>query len=65
MLLPQLSCGDPTVVQLKDTLVSGIHTDVIVGSAYMLYDSEDMPPQEEIKKVVAYANNKGLEFLLG
>jgi hypothetical protein len=31
----------------------------------MSYDSEDQPPQEEIKKLVAYAKDKGLELLLG
>jgi hypothetical protein len=46
-------------------LASRIHRDVIVGSAYMPYDSEDLPPQEEIKELVADASNKGLELLLG
>jgi hypothetical protein len=41
------------------------HKDVIIGSAYMPYDSEDLPPQEEIKSLVAYVKDKGLELLLG
>jgi hypothetical protein len=31
----------------------------------MPYDSEDLPPQEEIKNLVAYAKDKGLELLSG
>jgi hypothetical protein len=46
-------------------LAGGIYRDMIVGSAYMPYDSEDLPPQEEIKKLVAYASNKELELVLG
>jgi hypothetical protein len=41
------------------------HRDVIIGSAYMRYDSEHVPPQEEIKSLVTYAKDKGLELLLG
>jgi hypothetical protein len=36
-----------------------------MGSVYIPYNSEDLPPQEEVKKLVAYASNKGLELLLG
>jgi hypothetical protein len=50
-LLPQLNCGDLTAAQLRLTLVDGTHRDVIIGSAYMPYDSEDLSPQEEIKRV--------------
>jgi hypothetical protein len=64
-LLPLLSCGDLTAVQLRLKLMDGIYRDVIIGSAYMPYDSEDLPPQEEIKKLVAYAKDKALELLLG
>jgi hypothetical protein len=64
-LLPQLSCGDFTAVQLRLTLVDGTHRDVIIGSAYMPYDSEDLPPHEEINSLVAYAKDEGLELLLG
>jgi hypothetical protein len=41
-------------------LASGIHRDMILGSVYIPYNSEDLPPQEEVKKLVAYASNKGL-----
>jgi hypothetical protein len=46
-------------------LASGTYTDVTVGSAYMPYDSEDLLSQDEIKELVAYVSNKGLELLLG
>jgi hypothetical protein len=45
--------------------MDGIYRDVIIGSAYMPCDSEDLPPQEEIKKLVAYAKDIGLERPLG
>jgi hypothetical protein len=64
-LLALLSCGDLTAVQLRLKLMDGIYRDVIIGSAYMPYDSEDLPPQGEIKGLVAYAKDKGLERLLG
>jgi hypothetical protein len=64
-LLPQLSCGDLTAVQLILKLMDVIYRNVIIGSAYMPYDSEDLPPQEEIKKLVAYAKDKGLGTSLG
>jgi hypothetical protein len=38
---------------------------VTVASAYINYDSEDLPPQDDMKRLFAYANNKGLELLLG
>ena len=34
-LLPQLSCGDLTAVQLRFKLMDGIYRDVIIGSAYV------------------------------
>jgi hypothetical protein len=48
--LPQLSCGNLMAVQLRLTLADGTHRDVIVGSVYMPYDSEDLQSQEEIKE---------------
>ena len=64
-LLPQLNCGDLTADQLRLTLVDGTQRDVIIGSAYMPYDSENLPPQEEIKSLVAHAKDKELHLLLG
>ena len=58
--LPQLSSGDLTAAQLRLILEDGTHRDVIIGS-----DSEDLPPQEEIKSLVAYAKDRALELLLG
>jgi hypothetical protein len=64
-LLPQLSCGNLTAAQLRLKLVDGTHRNMIIGSAYMPYDSEDLPPQEEIKSLVVYAKDKGLELFWG
>jgi hypothetical protein len=64
-LLPQLSSSDLTAVQLRLMLASGIHRDVIVGSVYVAYDSENLPPYKEVKTLAAYASNRALELLLG
>ena len=52
-------------MQLNVKLASGTHRNVTAGSVYIPYDSDDLPPQEEVKKLVTYANTKGLELLLG
>jgi hypothetical protein len=46
-------------------LASGKYRDIIVESVYMPYDSGDLPLQAEVKKLLAYASNKGLKLLLG
>ena len=63
--MPQLSCGDLAVVQTTINLGEEGTMEILVGSAYMPYDSKEPPPQDEIKKLVTYAEEKGLELLLG
>jgi hypothetical protein len=41
--------GNLMIVHLRLTLADGIVRNMTVGSAYMPYDSEDLPPQEEIR----------------
>jgi hypothetical protein len=36
-----------------------------MGSVYMPYDSQDLSPQEEVKKLTACGSDKRLELLLG
>lgn len=55
MRLSQLSCGDIGAIRLRFELGSGKDRNMIVGAAYMPYDSENLPPQEEVKKRVVYA----------
>jgi len=62
--LPQLSGEDLTAIQLRINLENGRFLDVLVGSAYMAYDSKEHPPLL-VKKLVAYAEERGLELLLG
>jgi len=38
---------------------------VLIGSVYMPYDSKNLSPQEEVKKLVTYAEGRGLELFLG
>jgi len=39
--------------------------DLLIGTAYMPYDSCDPPPQDNVKNLVAHAEEAGLELLLG
>jgi len=63
--LPQLSSEDLTVVQTSINLEEGKTMDLLIGSAYMLYDSCDPPSQDNVKNLVAHAEEAGLELLLG
>ncbi|XP_032687589.1 uncharacterized protein LOC116851864 [Odontomachus brunneus] len=63
--MPQLSCKDLVVIQTKINIGEQKTLEVLIGSAYMLYDSMEPPPQDEIRRLVAYAEEKGLELLLG
>lgn len=63
--LPQLSGDDLTVVLTKINLAGDRTVDLLIGSAYMPYDSTGLPPQEEIINLVAYAKQRGLQLLLG
>jgi hypothetical protein len=45
-------------------MINEIDKDVITGSAYMPHDSGDLPPQEELKRLVTRVKNRRLELLL-
>ncbi|XP_024881916.1 uncharacterized protein LOC112461076 [Temnothorax curvispinosus] len=64
-LLPQFSDGDLVAVRLKLNTDDGGVRDLIVGSVYMPYDSEELPPQRNMIELVTYAKERGLELLLG
>ncbi|XP_032689122.1 uncharacterized protein LOC116852664 [Odontomachus brunneus] len=63
--MPQFSNGDITVVQVRLNLDEGTHRDVLMGSVYMPYDAKNLPPQREVKELMKYAEERGLEVLLG
>ena len=63
--MPQLSCEDLTVVRTKLNLLTGESLDMLMGSVYMPYDSRDLPPQDEVRHLINYAEKSGLELLLG
>jgi hypothetical protein len=63
--LPQFSCGDLEVIQLKIKQANGIDSDMIVGSLYLPHYSRDLPPQEKVMRLVTHVKNRGLELLLG
>jgi hypothetical protein len=52
-------------MQLKIKLANAVDKDVIVGSLCMPYDSGDLPPQEEVKRLVAHVKDGRLKLLLG
>jgi len=58
--LLQLSSEDLTVVQTSINLEEGMTMDLFIESAYMPYDSCDLPPQDNVKNLVAHA---GFELL--
>jgi hypothetical protein len=64
-LLPQFSCGELVVIQLKIKQANGINSDMNVGSLYMPHDSRDLHPQERVKKQVTHVKDRRLELLLG
>ncbi|XP_020296447.1 uncharacterized protein LOC109861284 [Pseudomyrmex gracilis] len=65
IFLPQLSSEDLTVVKVRVKLAEEEDMEVLIRSIYMPYDSTDPPPHEEVKNLVAYAEARGLELLLG
>ncbi|XP_020299283.1 uncharacterized protein LOC109863429 [Pseudomyrmex gracilis] len=60
-----LSSKDLTVINVRMKLAEEEDMEVLIGSVYMPYDSTDPPPHEEVKNLVAYAEARGLELLLG
>jgi len=58
----QLSSGDITIVQ-RINLPEDQYRDVLIRSVYMSYDSKDLSLPEVIKKLVTYAERRGLELL--
>ncbi|XP_032688014.1 uncharacterized protein LOC116852107 [Odontomachus brunneus] len=65
IFMPQFSNEDITVVQVRLNLDEGTHRDVLIGSVYMSYDVKDLPPLREIKELMKYTEERGLEVLLG
>ncbi|XP_029169805.1 uncharacterized protein LOC114939608 [Nylanderia fulva] len=64
-LLSQFSDGDFVAIRLKIKTTGGIVRDLIIGSVYMSYDLENLPPHENMIKFTTYTRQKGLEILLG
>ncbi|XP_020298130.1 uncharacterized protein LOC109862474 [Pseudomyrmex gracilis] len=65
IFLPQLSSEDLTVIKVRVKLAEEEDMEVLIGSVYMPYDSTDPPPHKKVKNLVAYAEARGLELLLG
>ena len=65
IFMPQLSCGDLTVIRLNLPLDVDKSMDLLIGAVYMPYDAKDPPPQLEVRKLIEFAEERGVELLLG
>lgn len=61
--LTALSNGDLTIILLNIKKHDGENKSLIIGSVYMSYDPAELPPQQEVGKLVAHAK-KSLELIL-
>lgn len=50
ILMPQLSCGDFTVIRLSLNLVENKRLELLIGSVDMSYDNTELLPQRERSK---------------
>ncbi|XP_018396128.1 PREDICTED: uncharacterized protein LOC108774496 [Cyphomyrmex costatus] len=65
IFMSQLSDGDTTVIRTRLDHGEDRHLDILIGSAYMPYDSQEEPPPKGVRDLVSYAKERGLELLSG
>ncbi|XP_018403024.1 PREDICTED: uncharacterized protein LOC108779950 [Cyphomyrmex costatus] len=65
IFMSQLSDGDTTVIRTRLEYDEDRHLDLLIGSVYMPYDSQEEPPPKRVRELVFYAKERGLELLLG
>jgi hypothetical protein len=63
-MLPRFSCRDLVAVLVKYN-EEGVERRLVVCSAYLPYYSEDPPPSKELKELVRYCENEGIQLLVG
>jgi len=62
--LPGFSCRDLVAVLVKYE-EDGAERRLVVCSAYLPYDSEDLPPSRELENLVGYCENENIQLLVG
>jgi len=62
-MLPGFSCRDLVAVLIKYD-EEGAERCLVLCSAYLPYDSEDLPPSEEFEEVVRYCENENLYLVM-
>jgi hypothetical protein len=62
--LPGFSCRDFVAVLVKYD-EDGAERRLVVCSAYMPYDSEDLPPSRELENLVGNCENENIQLLVG
>ncbi|XP_018399991.1 PREDICTED: uncharacterized protein LOC108777564 [Cyphomyrmex costatus] len=65
IFMSQLSDGDTTVIRTRVDYDEDKFLDLLIGSAYMPYDSQEEPPPRNVRELVSYAKERELELLLG
>lgn len=63
-LITEYSSDDCTVVKVKVTQDLS-KVEILMVSAYLPYDPQDMPPTEAVRKVVDYASRTNIPIILG
>ena len=65
LFIPQVSTGDHTVIQARIPTEQDQDIQVVIGSIYMPYDSDDLPPSTEVVNILQFAKTRNMELLLG
>ena len=63
-ILPDHCSRDLKAIRIR-FILRGVARWLVVGSAYFPYDSEGPPPPEEVKKLIAECESKGVDLVLG
>ena len=64
MMLDQYSTRDLVAIKIK-YLDDNVEKNLIVGSAYLPYDSIERPPSKEITDILIFAKNNNLPIIIG
>jgi hypothetical protein len=56
--------GDTTTVRITYAY-GGIHKELIVTSAYLPYDSDEPPPNKEVRDIFEYCHSRKKQLIIG
>ena len=63
-VLPEFSCRDLVALLIK-CIEDGTEGQLVVCSASLQYDSEDLPPSREMEELIQYCENENLHLIVG